>query len=248
MEVLGTLVLIAISNWILLILVVILCLIGFAIMKSVFLPIASSLKRLECAVHSPLVGYLNSSKEGLETIRVHENERLLEKEFDTYQDTFSSAYFTVSCISRGFRVSVDMLFFVLLLILLCYFYLGQNVTAAEVGVLLATTGRLFGNIKMLNRHLIEFSAIMTSAERAFNYSEIQTEKHDDIEMNNWSDKGKITFKKVSLTYPTNACPVLRDISLEIESKSWNNWSNWIRKVFSDHSYVSILCNERTNSN
>lgn len=58
---------------------------------------------------SPLIGHINSSLEGLTTIRAFNAERDLKEEFDKHQDLFSSAFLTIRISMLGFSFYMDFI-------------------------------------------------------------------------------------------------------------------------------------------
>lgn len=70
---------------------------------------------------SPLVGHINSSLEGLTTIRAFRAEQILKDEFDKHQDLYTSVFMTLKISMLGFGFFMNLFSTVFTIIIIAHF-------------------------------------------------------------------------------------------------------------------------------
>ncbi|KAF5294166.1 hypothetical protein FQR65_LT10877 [Abscondita terminalis] len=187
--------------------------------RRLYIPTGRSLRRLEGSTRSPVIGYLNATLEGLITIRASEATDILKKEFDKHLDHFNSAtfmnimttrllveYITLVCISY---ISI---------ITLTFLYFKTDSLAGEVGLAITQSFTLTELLNSGIRSWAELENQMTSTERVLEYKNVMIENTSGKIVENWPNKGCITYKNVNLTYSTSKTKILKELSFEIVSK------------------------------
>ncbi|CAG9865251.1 unnamed protein product [Phyllotreta striolata] len=215
----GSLGLIATINWKFIIPAIALGIFSF-FCRLVYIRTARSLKRLEAATRSPLVGHLNSTMDGLTTIRAYKAQDILKDEFDRHQDLYSSAFYSSVCIKGAFAFAMDiasLFFWLSVVIRFLFFDTGSN--TGDVGLTLTQAGMLSGIIQGGLMVWSEVEKNMTSFERAMEYTTVEKEEKTGSEPENWPRRGEIVFKKVSLRYANSDDRVLKGIDLAIKGGS-----------------------------
>uniref|UniRef100_A0AAR5PJR0 Multidrug resistance-associated protein lethal(2)03659 n=1 Tax=Dendroctonus ponderosae TaxID=77166 RepID=A0AAR5PJR0_DENPD len=187
------------------------------LLRVVYMPAARSLKRLEAATRSPLIGHLNASIEGLTTIRASKVEHLLIKEFDKHQDLYTSAHYMSFCVRKAFAFFMDILtaLFVTFVVGKLLFW-GAGELSGDVGLAITKAATI---AMMLQWSLLQWSELendMTHVERVLEYTEVPQDNYEGSCLENWPEHGGVIFKNVSLTYKLEK--VLKDISFEVKPK------------------------------
>lgn len=181
------------------------------------------------------MGYVNSSIEGLATIRSFKKEDKLIKEFYQHQDCYISASYTYHCCKSGFYYLIDILNLMIFVAVLfiCVFFKGINIYFFKIKfnikfaehILSGSVGLILTQIIMVQLMLriaianwTNIESQMTAVERIIEYSNINVESKEGKSIGNSNIKGNITLKNLRLSYPQQYKPLLKDINLEIKSK------------------------------
>ncbi|CAH1997626.1 unnamed protein product [Acanthoscelides obtectus] len=214
----GMIGLIASVNWKFVIpsIILIICLV---IMRFLYIPTSRSLKRLEAATRSPMVGHLNSSIEGITTIRAYKAQDILCDEFDRHQDLYTSANYTSLVTKRAFGFYMD--FFAagfITLIIGRFLIFDMDTAAGDVGLTISKATSLAMIIQMALMQWAEIENLMTSVERVLEYTKLEVENKSGLEIDNWPNKGEITYVNVNLNYAKTKERVLKNISFSVKSK------------------------------
>ncbi|XP_050302533.1 ATP-binding cassette sub-family C member 4-like [Anthonomus grandis grandis] len=213
--ILGVIALVASVNWILFI-PSFFFIIKLYFVQRLYLPAGRSLRRLEAATRSPIIGYLNSTLEGLAIVRASEQQDQLRTEFDMHQDVFTSTCFMNQTTMRFFTFILDLFgAFFMGGIALKFLIFSQGTTAGDVGLALTQSTMLAGLIQYAVRQLTEIENVMTSVERVLEYADAELESKTGKKLENWPLEGAITFEDVCLTYKFDGRSVLNNVSFNI---------------------------------
>ncbi|CAG9762940.1 unnamed protein product [Ceutorhynchus assimilis] len=184
-------------------------------MQRLYIPAARSLKRLESATRSPLIGHLNATMEGVTTVRAFKAQKVLVEEFDRHQDLYTSAYYMTFCARGAFGFCMEMLSCTFLSIIvgkLLFFNTGE--VGGDVGLAITKASMLAGLVQWALMQLSDLENDMTSVERVLEYSALPQDDYQGDKPQDWPSKGAILYKNVSLTYKSDR--VLKDISFEVK--------------------------------
>ncbi|KAH1021181.1 hypothetical protein HUJ04_010728 [Dendroctonus ponderosae] len=180
-----------------------------------YIPAARSLKRLESATRSPLIGHLNATMEGVTTIRAFKAQALLVEEFDRHQDLYTSAHYMTFCIQRAFAFFMEVVsssFIAVILAKILFFNSGES--GGDVGLALTKASMLAGLVEWALMQLSDLENDMTSVERVLEYSAVEQDHYEGQKPVEWPSKGHVVYKAVSLVYKSEK--VLKDISFDIK--------------------------------
>ncbi|KAF5294188.1 hypothetical protein FQR65_LT10899 [Abscondita terminalis] len=187
--------------------------------RYLYLPTARSIRRLEGATRSPVVGHFNSTLDGLTTIRANSAQEIVKKEFDSHQDLHNSARYMHVATMESFSFYLDVLSDSYILIIIISFLIFKSDTSVgRIGLAITQAFILTRYLHWGIRQWAELENHMTSSERVLEYKEIEQEVKTGEKINNWPTKGKINFKDVSLKYNATGEKVLNGVNFVIESK------------------------------
>ncbi|XP_063914044.1 probable multidrug resistance-associated protein lethal(2)03659 [Zophobas morio] len=192
------------------------CLLIFAYtLKKFCQPTGRNLQRLNVATRSPMIGHLNSTLEGLTTIRASNVQERLIQEFDNHQNLFTSAnYMLNNCqIALGFGLEFFCTVFITLVIIQ-FLITTSDPSVGDVGLALTQCFVITDIISSGIKNISDCENLMTSVERIVEYSELKEEDKKGPTVKNWPTDGKIQFGDVSLTYDNKT--TLHNINFTIE--------------------------------
>ncbi|KAI2474111.1 probable multidrug resistance-associated protein lethal(2)03659 isoform X2 [Diabrotica virgifera virgifera] len=186
-------------------------------LRKLYLPTGRNLQRLDTAVRSPMLGHLNSSLEGLSTIRAFKAEETISKEFDRHQDLYTSANYTSKCCQRAFGYYLDVCCTTFIgAIIAAFIIVGKETAVGDVGLAITQAFMLNGIAQYAIRLWADIENKMTSVERILEYVGIKTEDNDlrDI-FKDWTSNNIIQYKNVNFRYDNSQQYILKNINITI---------------------------------
>lgn len=168
---------------------------------------------------SPVYTHLSATLNGLPTIRAYNAEKKLQIEFDNHQDTHSACWFLFLSSNTAFGFTLDVLCFIFITCIICYFmFIDKSMPGEKVGLAITQAMTLLGMLQWGVRQGAEVSNQLMSVERIIEYRELETEKQPEIPHQlsaDWPTSGKIELRNLFYRYYAEGEPVLRDLSLII---------------------------------
>ncbi|KAF5294167.1 hypothetical protein FQR65_LT10878 [Abscondita terminalis] len=178
-----------------------------------------SLRRLEGAARSPVIGHLNATMDGLITIRANGAQKILETEFDKHQDHYASIFHMNLSSTYGFALYLDLTCACYIAVItLTFLFVKTDAQAGAIGLAITQSMSLTGILQWGVRVWSDLENHMTSTERILEYKNVEQESNCGTKLENWPRNGSVTFKNVSLTYAPHTKKVLKNINLEIKPK------------------------------
>ncbi|XP_057334742.1 ATP-binding cassette sub-family C member 4-like isoform X2 [Microplitis mediator] len=195
----------------------------FYLVTVYYLITAQDAKRLEGTTKSPVYTHVNTTLNGLSTIRSRgkDVEVMLRNKFDEYQDINSGAWYLLIGTGSAYGFSIDLITSIFIAILSFSLILidPENTFGASVGLAISQSLSLTGMLQYGVKQATEVQSQMTAVERIIQYTDLP--KEGPIESSkplptNWPSKGRMQWKNVYLSYKEGDPPVLKNIDLMIE--------------------------------
>ncbi|XP_017132505.1 probable multidrug resistance-associated protein lethal(2)03659 [Drosophila elegans] len=194
-------------------------------LRTFYLKTSRDIKRLEAITRSPVYSHLAASLTGLSTIRAFGAQRVLESEFDNYQDMHSSAFYMFISTSRAFGYWLDCFCVIYIAIITLSFFIFPPANGGDVGLAITQAMGMTGMVQWGMRQSAELENTMTAVERVVEYEDIEPEgaleaPADKKPPKSWPEQGKIVFDELSLRYTPDPKSenVLKSLSFVIKPK------------------------------
>ncbi|KAH8350457.1 hypothetical protein KR067_002068 [Drosophila pandora] len=194
-------------------------------LRAFYLKTSTDLKRIEAITRSPVYSHVNSTLTGLSTIRAFGAQRILEKDFDSYQDMHSSAFYMFMSTSAAFGYWLEVLCVTYIAVIALSFFIFPPASGSDVGLALTQAMAITGIVQWGMRQTADLENTMTAVERVVEYQDIEPEGEleapaDKKPPNSWPEKGKIVFDELSLRYVPDpkADNILKSLSFEIKPR------------------------------
>ncbi|CAH1105114.1 unnamed protein product [Psylliodes chrysocephalus] len=220
----GILINVAITNHYIVIAIVILGAICIKL-KGWYMLTAKALKHLEGITKSPVFSHVNSTLNGIVTIRASNAQNILSVEFDNHQDIHTSAWYLILSCMFSFGLWLDLVCLVFAATVIFSFVLLFNlfnVSGSLVGLAISQSMVLTGMLQSGMRELAEVINQLTSIERVLQYTTIDQEgpfetPKENLPKSPWPSKGRIEFKNLVLKYIEDDPPVLNNLNFLVKS-------------------------------
>ncbi|XP_063223820.1 ATP-binding cassette sub-family C member 4-like isoform X2 [Bacillus rossius redtenbacheri] len=219
----GPLVLISIVNCWFLIAIIVLAAILFIVLR-IFLRASKRITRIEGMCRSPIFVHLNSTLQGLTTIRALQAEDVIRQEFNQHQDLNTSASYMLISANQTFVLAVNLICFVVFaIIIVTYNVTETGSNGGEVGLVATQTFWIISCLHYAVLHFTSLPEFMVCVERVMEYKYLEEEKNLDTTMDNfapplWPKAGRIEFQNVTFKYTINGPSVLQGINILINPK------------------------------
>ncbi|XP_017097931.2 probable multidrug resistance-associated protein lethal(2)03659 [Drosophila bipectinata] len=194
-------------------------------LRAFYLKTSQDLKRIEAITRSPVYSHVNATLTGLTTIRAFGAQCILEKEFDSYQDMHSSAFYMFMSTSGAFGYWLEILCVIYIAVIALSFFIFPPSSGGDVGLAITQAMGMTGIVQWGMRQTADLENTMTVVERVVEYADIEPEGEleapaDEKPPETWPEQGSILFEDLSLRYVPDpkADNVLKSLSFAIKPR------------------------------
>ncbi|XP_047107183.1 ATP-binding cassette sub-family C member 4-like [Schistocerca piceifrons] len=219
----GILAMVLVVNYILIVPMVIVGAL-FVYVARLFMTTGRNVKRLEGIRRSPVFSHLSDTLNGLSTIRASGIQDIVMKEFDSYQDRHTSAWFLYVTNGSALGIWLDFLSSIFVAIVTYSFLVlsGGSFGGSGVGLAISQSLILTGMLQYGIMQMTEVVSQMTSVERVLDYTKIPSEAALDSAPDkkppaSWPQRGQVTFQKMYLKYSPEDPPVLKNLNFTVQA-------------------------------
>lgn len=192
--------------------------------RNLYLRTAKSIRMLEGVAKSPVIQHINSTINGLSTIRAYKSSDRFNQNFNMYQNDHSSAYFMYLLGIRWFVFMLDSLQVIFIAgVLVVVIQFSDYLNGSTIGLIVSSTLSFCSEFQWMIKNFSEVETQLTSVERLDQYSTLPQEpalesEPDKKPHKSWPEFGKIEFRNVTMRYFEDEAPVLKNLNFTIESE------------------------------
>ncbi|CAG2100059.1 unnamed protein product, partial [Medioppia subpectinata] len=213
----GNLVVNAIVSWLLVFPAILLLLLVF-MCRLFYIRAARDIKRMDGLSRSPVYSHVNTTLNGLSTIRAFGAQTMFMRQFERHQNDNTSTFFLFICTSRAFGVLMDSICVFYISAVVAFIMTFQDMPGGNAGLILSSALTLTGMTQYSIKCSADLESYMTSVERMLEYSRITPEAElesppERKPPTDWPQTGEIIFKDMSLQYNETTNKVLKHISV-----------------------------------
>ncbi|UYV69770.1 ABCC4 [Cordylochernes scorpioides] len=188
------------------------------------MPTIRAAKRLEMIAGSPILSHLDTTVNGLSTIRAFQRGRHFEQNFWDILNRHTSTCFLNFCAIRWMNIAIDSscaLYVCIIIILLVKSDFSRQ-GGSNIGLAISMTLILNRNVQSVVRCCIDTASYMCqvwqiiAVERLLEYADLPDKEAQDPPEpppQGWPDQGAVEFRHVYLRYKPEDEPVLKDVCL-----------------------------------
>jgi ABC-type multidrug transport system fused ATPase/permease subunit len=220
-----TIVVIAISTPLFLLLVVPLALIYNGYQKY-YLRTSRELKRLDSVSKSPIYAHFQETLGGISTIRAYRQQQRFAQENEWRMDGNLRAYFPSISANRWLAVRLEFLGSIIILSSASFAIMavctGRGISAGMVGLAMSYSLQITQSLNWIVRQTVEVETNIVSVERVLEYARLPSEAPDVIFKNrpniSWPSQGAVKFNDYSTRYRPGLDLVLKNVNLEFRPR------------------------------
>ena len=218
-----TLVLIAVSTPVFIVLIVPLTAVYLYIQRY-YLRTSRELKRLDSVSRSPIYAHFQESLGGITTIRAYRQQERFSRENEWRVDANLRAYFPSISANRWLAVRLEFIgsfiIFAAAGFAIISITTGGGLSAGMVGLAMSYALQITQSLNWIVRQTVEVETNIVSVERVLEYARLPSEAPEVVSNNkpkiSWPAQGAVTFEQYSTRYREGLDLVLKNINLSIK--------------------------------
>ncbi|KAF4629350.1 hypothetical protein G7Y89_g8798 [Cudoniella acicularis] len=192
------------------------------ILQKVYLRTSRQLRLLDLETKSPLYSHSTETLSGLTTIRAFGWQEQSAEKNRRLSDNSQKPYYLLYCIQRWLNLVLDLILAGIAVVLIAFATKMRGTTnAGTLGIALVNILQFNTTLSFLIRKWTQLETSIGAVARVKVFEATTLSENRPEEINicplSWPSRGKIEFKDVTTSYSISSSPVLRNISLTIES-------------------------------
>lgn len=178
---------------------------------------ARSIKRLESINKSPMISHFTSALQGLSTIRAFANTSVFETRMNTLIDAFNASTWHNWLFNNWVNFRMSMIGSLFSTAVAAFVVSTRGIDASLGGFALAFALNFRRTVHGTLRYLASTELDMNAAERVFEYSALDIETQEGVEVRaSWPENGEIVVKDLEVGYAADLPAILKGLSFHAE--------------------------------